>query len=369
MNKKRISNKLDSAILKHENIETTESKDQITHLKTLPTNSLDIGIDNIDYGSNEPLDDYNNEFIDYINTDELDKFSEKNKDFKGKTRDSSPESIANLKDSRLIKKVSRANRKSETNLDDIDSDYDSRLNNKKRISKKERSAIRDKKVRPGTLPTRNLRSRKIVITEPIPLTKTKLRQKQKPLLVDMERLIYEEKSDKRHKIHTLDVLKHFIKVFEPGRESGLKLLNEEILHSDFKIHLVNNLDNIMDIIASSNDILSRFTEVQKQKNSLRSKVYEIRKEHSNIGNRLNELRMQYASRRRTCDEYNNIQQELDELNSKLTCLSSNGENVATPSNASYFNMNTLKNLMHSKLGLKNRIKLINDTLQQLNDKL
>ena len=159
-------------------------------------------------------------------------------------------------------------------------------------------------------PSRTLRSNAPAIyTPPVPLTKTKRSEKQRPLTINIERLSH---VDKRTKLNTLDVIKHLTEEFEPV-DTNSKIINEPIIQEDFKLQVLHHIDYLMDIHSSINDLSLEISQVQKQKNDVRSKIYQLRQDHTGVGNELNNLRSEFRSQQDRYDEFNLIHGQFDQL--------------------------------------------------------
>lgn len=132
--------------------------------------------------------------------------------------------------------------------------------------------------------TRVLRSRRILI-EPIPLSKKKQKERQKPMVIELERLTHKANRDKRFKVNRLDALKHLITNFQCEQPKEHDMIDKE-----FRLNVVSYMDNLLSLSSNVQDILKRLKQIQKEKNDWRQRIFDLRKDHSAVGNELSELR-------------------------------------------------------------------------------
>lgn len=192
---------------------------------------------------------------------------------------------------------------------------------------------------------------------PIPLSKTKLTETQKPLLINIERLTTHRNRDKRTKIHTLDVIKQLLDDFSPPTDSS----KESRLHNDFKQYLNNHLEYLMDIHSSINDLSSRISQVQRMKNEIRSEIFEVKKSHALVGDDLNKLRRENKSER--------VKKELlDEIFEQVQSLKQDrmGENLDAKVAA---NLHSLQGIVNPTSGVYQKLLIINEKLGRIDKEL
>ncbi|KAK6205611.1 uncharacterized protein RJT21DRAFT_124738 [Scheffersomyces amazonensis] len=207
---------------------------------------------------------------------------------------------------------------------------------------------------------------------PIPLSKTRIKEKQKPLTIDIERLKDDNNRDKRFKINTLDVLSHLIKQFEP-QEQKSKLIKEHILQEEFKAHVLSQVQYLQDIYSTIGDLGSRISQVQKLKNQYRKRIFDLRNDHANVGNELNIIRQNYQQDKKKIEDLGFINEQLQTIIQSAQSTQSEEENNNS-------NNNNIDNLVQNELvdlnriinpqgGIFNKLKVINEKLTLINTAL
>lgn len=146
---------------------------------------------------------------------------------------------------------------------------------------------------------------------PIPLTKSRQLQTQKPLYIDMERL---KGPNKRQKLNTLDVLKYLIKEFEPISSTN-DSIKPKIIQNDMKTHILDHLGHLSDVHGSIDDLNYEISKIQKEKELTRMKILELRKNHNELGNKLNSLREDYQQTKENHDQFIQLTDNIDDLRS------------------------------------------------------
>ncbi|KAK6460427.1 hypothetical protein DFJ63DRAFT_252658 [Scheffersomyces coipomensis] len=237
---------------------------------------------------------------------------------------------------------------------------DNELNNRKR---QKSSSV----VKPAT--TRALRPRVNVTTTakpsiPIPLFKTKIKEKQKPLTIDVERLREVNNKDRRAKVNTLDVLKYLIRDFEPPTVNST-VIKESILQQDFKAHVLSQLQYLSDIYGTINDLTTRISQVQKQKHDFRKRIFELRHDHGELGKELNVVRVNYNRDKKSIDNLNFINDELSQLSKGGHELDEeiNVDNLVND------NILEVNKIINPNSGIFHKLKLVNEKLSQLDNSL
>ncbi|CAH6719111.1 hypothetical protein CLIB1444_02S01200 [[Candida] jaroonii] len=147
---------------------------------------------------------------------------------------------------------------------------------------------------------------------PIPLTKHRQLQTQKPLYIDMERL--KSGSNKRQKLNTLDVLKFLVKDFEPIPSTN-DSIKPKLIQKDMKTHILDHLGHLSDVHGSIDDLNFEISKIQKEKELTRTKILELRKDHNDLGNKLNSLREDYQQSKENHEKFIQLTDNIDELRS------------------------------------------------------
>lgn len=150
--------------------------------------------------------------------------------------------------------------------------------------------------------------------KPVSLAKTRPNETQKPMYINTERIITSQNRDKRLRVNTLDVIKHLIENFDPV-SSDSQILNEPLIHNEFKNHVLHHLGYLFDAHANINDISQDINEIQKKKTQLRNKIFELKKSHTGIGSQLNKMRGNYQNERSKFKNFNKMTNKLQSLSS------------------------------------------------------
>lgn len=194
-------------------------------------------------------------------------------------------------------------------------------------------------------------------SSPVPLSKKRSTEVQKPLYVDVHRLTTDENRDKRTRIHTLDVIRQLVQNFEPSASTK----KEAKLNEDFRLYLQNYLDYLMDLHASINDISHKILQVQAQKNDLRSEIYDIKSHHVEVGNSLNEVRRSYSNERESFERFDTVYKELQKLK----------DNPKTENQAHIVSngLSQMSAIVNPKSGLYSKLKIVNEKLERIDKEL
>lgn len=195
--------------------------------------------------------------------------------------------------------------------------------------------------------------------EAIPLSKGKRRERQKPLLIDVDRLVNERTASRRVKINTIDVLKYLAQTFEPSLQKDERV-NPDVVHHEFRMHLINYLNILQDMHANINDLSDEIREVQQRKKELRTNVYELRKKHGEIGIKLNKLRESYLDSkynheqfRKTTEQLRSFKDSIQSENHQFDDLSSTVEQQ----------INSASKLVNPVSGIYSKLKMVNNKLE------
>lgn len=152
--------------------------------------------------------------------------------------------------------------------------------------------------------------------KPVSLVKTRPNETQKPMYINTERIITNQNRDKRLRVNTLDVLKHLIENFNPIT-SDSQIVNESLIHTEFKTHVLHHLGYLFDAHANIHDISQEINEIQKKKTELRNRIFELKKSHTNVGSELNKMRGNYQDERAKFKNFNKMANKLQTLSSTV----------------------------------------------------
>ncbi|EGV64848.1 hypothetical protein CANTEDRAFT_134153 [Yamadazyma tenuis ATCC 10573] len=200
------------------------------------------------------------------------------------------------------------------------------------------------------------------VRKPVPLTKQAQAGKsvQRPLNIDIDRLIVDINRDKRLKVNVLDVLKHLVKTFEtPDFPTDLK--NPKVIQNDFKTHLLDYLNHLADVHGSIHDLVHEINRVRKEKEEMRRNIFEIRRSYADVMNDLNKTRSQFSDSKRKYDSFISLTRELDELRSQATSSSSSGNHISSIDRE----ITILDQLFNPINGLQVTLSQTNETLEHI----
>lgn len=204
----------------------------------------------------------------------------------------------------------------------------------------------------------------------VPLSKRKFNEKQKPLMVEALRILVDSNNDRRLKINTLDVLRQLIINFDPKVHKN-RFINEQVLHDEFKSHLIHSLSHVVDAHASIKDISDDIHNVQKQKNEFRKKIFDLKNNHAKVGDELNKLRAQYNESKANYE----TSSALIDLFSKVNKRVSNETDIELFTNdedendAIDKNLSSLSRIINPHSGVYKKLSLVNDKLSQVDYEL
>lgn len=200
-------------------------------------------------------------------------------------------------------------------------------------------------------------------TSPIPLIKRSNTQKQKPLMVHIERITNDR--DKRIKINTIDVLKSLVIDYEPKLYNSLKI-NEYTAQKDFKNHIMNHLDTLLDMFTSINDLTQSIKQIQKQKDEIRNKIFDINQQHNKVGQELNQLRLDYKQITEKNTKIQTINHGLQTL--KINNKLNNNDNTQL-SQLVNFKLLKLTKITNPEVGILHQLTSLNQKLNDIDQKL
>lgn len=195
-------------------------------------------------------------------------------------------------------------------------------------------------------------------TSPVPLSKASNKQKQKPLIVHLQRITNDR--DKRVKINTIDVLNSLVQDFEP-KEYDSTRINESAAQQDFKNHVTNHLSTLSDMFASVNDVTQSIKQIQKQKDDLRQKIYDINQQHNQVGQELNQLRLNHKQTQEKQAKLQKIEHGLTKLKSK-----SHDSDLDTVVQHKLIKLNKITN---PEIGIFLQLTLLNEKLDDIDQEL
>lgn len=182
--------------------------------------------------------------------------------------------------------------------------------------------------------------------------------KQKPLTIDAERLHTSSTRDRRFNLTTLDVLKQFVD------EHGVKpasndTINENVVLTEFKAHLMYHLNHLMDLHASIVDISHDIGDVQRRKNEMRRKILDLKKQHTAVGTELSKERKFYND---TKDEHSRFMLMVGSLNNLKASMSGGKCNL---SEKVFSEIGDLAHIFDPKRGLASQLRIVNSELASL----
>lgn len=200
----------------------------------------------------------------------------------------------------------------------------------------------------------------------IPLSKIRPNGSQKPLTIDMERLVTDSNRDKRYKVNTLDVLKHLLVNFEPANVKS-HTIKPEVVHEDFRTHVLNHIHHLFDIHGNIDDLQQEILRVQRQKQQIRRQVFEIRKDHANVGNQLNELRSSYTKTKDKYDEFKHLNDGTKSIEQQVN--SDNDNTITNLSDKIDNKVFEVGKVYHPNTGLAQQLSQLNEKLLDINSRL
>ncbi|CUM66963.1 uncharacterized protein PRCAT00004650001 [Priceomyces carsonii] len=192
------------------------------------------------------------------------------------------------------------------------------------------------------------------------LLKTKSSERQKPMTIDIERIIIDSKKDRRFKINTYDVLKHLVKNYQPLKLQSLAV-NENTIQEEFKTHVLSHIEHLADMHFSIKDISEKISEIQRMKLEYRTNIYKIREDHNNVGTNLSRLRKEYSlevdnynKNNSLCDKFESVNRSVNHSNSNDMC-----NDIHSSVNEK---LRLFSKLAHSLHGICQKLSFINDEL-------
>lgn len=200
-----------------------------------------------------------------------------------------------------------------------------------------------------TLPSRPPRG------DVVPLLKKRAGDKQRPMAVDVQRIITESTKDRRLRVNTLDVLRQLVVNHDPKIHKN-RFINEEATHNELRQYLLSQLDLIADTHGSIRDIANDILRIQREKNELRKKIYDLRNDHAKVGADLDRLRLQYNQEKTEYQAMDLTMKQFEALNT----LVKNGEQSSVPDID--HRLHEISRVVNPLLGLHQKVTLINNKL-------
>ncbi|GBL51928.1 hypothetical protein CAJCM15448_42020 [Candidozyma auris] len=184
--------------------------------------------------------------------------------------------------------------------------------------------------------------------------------RQKPLVVDAERLHTSSTRDKRFTLTTLDVLRQLVNENNPKAMKN-EIINESDVLQDFKAHLIYNINHLMDLHASVKDISHDVADVQRRKTEMRTKILELKKQHADVGEKLNRLRNEHNLHKEKQAHFDSTVDALDALK-KATADPQAFEETTSISDSVLLRLADVARVYDPKSGLQEQLHIINREL-------
>ncbi|EDK38154.2 hypothetical protein PGUG_02252 [Meyerozyma guilliermondii ATCC 6260] len=146
---------------------------------------------------------------------------------------------------------------------------------------------------------------------------------------------------------------------KPPRQSAERV-DPEIVHHEFKMHLMNYLSVLQDMHANINDLSEEIQETQRRKRDLRAEVYEIRKKHGEVGTQLSSLRQSYSD-----SKYNHEQfiKNADQLRILKERTKGEGQNTIDLHSVVELQVAAVNKLVNPVSGIYSKLRMINNQLE------
>lgn len=211
--------------------------------------------------------------------------------------------------------------------------------------------------------------------KPVSLVKMRPNETQKPMYINTERIITNQNRDRRLRVNTLDVLKHLIENFNPTN-SDSQIVNESLIHNEFKNHVLHHLGYLFDAHANIHDISLEINEIQKKKTELRNRIFELKKSHMNVGSELNKMRGNYQDERTKFKTFNKMANKLQFLSSTVDGYKAG--NLDSSEKSEQINKNketidkeifSLSKVVNPNSGMFKKLILINKKLSKIESEL
>lgn len=184
--------------------------------------------------------------------------------------------------------------------------------------------------------------------------------KQKPLVIDAERLHTASSRDKRFNLTTLDVLKQFVDEYTP-RATKNDIINEQVVLDEFKAHLIYHLRHLMDLHASVRDISHDIAEVQRRKNETRRKILDLKKKHADVGTELSKVRKDYSDDKQGHAEFMAMASNFAELEAAVKIQ----PQTTGISEKIQMELDNLSRVLHPREGVAAQLQAINARLASM----
>ncbi|KAJ8139473.1 hypothetical protein OY671_007315 [Metschnikowia pulcherrima] len=210
--------------------------------------------------------------------------------------------------------------------------------------------------------------------------------KQKPMVIETERVVTPSSRGRRVQLNTLDVLQQLVEEHTP-RPAQNETVSENVVLTEFKAHLKYNLSRLADQHACIGDISQDINRVQRRKNELRRTILELRRQHAEVGAELarerhvfQENRAEHARFMAMAEAMKSLKKSVDEKVEKVdeeavndasgtakgTMESRMEENKEAHGHAQsvHMDLGDLRRLLHPETGLKAQLQSVNAALAE-----
>ncbi|KAG7665689.1 uncharacterized protein J8A68_000709 [[Candida] subhashii] len=198
--------------------------------------------------------------------------------------------------------------------------------------------------------------------QPIPLNETTITGRFQPMVVELDRLVDQENPDETPTVNLLDILIHFIKLYEPT-EFPNTIVNQEALHAQFKKHALFFIDKLLDLHACINDMSQDILYIERTKQKYRNLILKIRKDQANVDNQLNKLRANIRAKNQEREDICLVKDKLEFL--KLSIQNRDlGQGEGKDASVKLL-LNNISKMASPQVGLLPKLKNINAKLERL----
>lgn len=161
--------------------------------------------------------------------------------------------------------------------------------------------------------------------------------------------------------NTLDVLLQFVK--ETNAKPKMNdTVNEAMILSEYKLHLVSSLEHLRDLHLDILDISNEIYEVQRKKNEVRRKVLEIKKEHATTLESIDVVANEYDSILKTHLEFMDLVVSLQDL--KKAIDSETPKETLEEQNTREM-LNAYSKFVDPKWGFARRLRVVNTKISSM----
>lgn len=156
---------------------------------------------------------------------------------------------------------------------------------------------------------------------PILLSKATSKGRQRPMVIELDRLSHRGNQNKRFKVNRLDALKHLVNTFQCDH-------HHNVTETEFRLNVISYLDNLLSLTSNIQDILKRLKQIQREKNEWRQKIFDLRQQHSHIGNELGQLRQSHNQIKATYEDTKKMVDLAEQIHNTKTATDNSNSNVA-----------------------------------------